>query len=370
MLNDFPFIASLASSESARDRRIWLRVATDHFVAAGSSDPEAIEAFVEAMTKQLETADRATRLEIARKLAPCAWTPAGILAALESVDADACDYILEHGAAYTDRELARSVVRGGRRAVAVAKRKQLDARIVQALAAQGDIDAPIALAANASARLEGQTLFDLIRRARRLAEQENDLRLANALLGRRPMRVEMAALFLVAKPSDRIEILLAAQRLQLGRAAASLAQAPSALLDELELAAVARRPEQFVARLAEALDCGSDLAQRIVDDPSGEPLAVALASLGAANEVLVRVLISNDLVVGASYQRIRALARLNNALSRNAAIAVMAALCDRAATRIRHRPSNEGTPISSSSHAVRDRGAAKAPDLQQRVLNK
>ncbi len=53
---------------------------------------------------------------------------------------------------------------------------------------------------------------------------------------------------------------------------------------------------------------------------------VALAALGAANEVLVRGLISNDLSAGASYQRIRALARLNNALNRNAAILVIAAL--------------------------------------------
>ncbi len=68
------------------------------------------------------------------------------------------------------------------------------------------------------------------------------------------------------------------------------------------------------------------LAERIVDDPSGEPLAVAMASLGAPGDVLVRVLIAKDLQAGETYLRIRAIARLNNALTRNAAATVMAAL--------------------------------------------
>ena len=98
------------------------------------------------------------------------------------------------------------------------------------------------------------------------------------------------------------------------------------MLDELELTAVARQPARFVATLAEALDCDPGLAQRIVEDVSGEPLAVALAALGASNEVLVRVLTSNDLASGESYGRIRTLARLNNALDRNAATMIVAAM--------------------------------------------
>ena len=132
----------------------------------------------------------------------------------------------------------------------------------------------------------------------------------------------------IARPDQRVEILLAAQRMQLGRPPGSPPSPPSAALDELELAAVARQPARFVATLAEALDCDPGLAQRIVDDVSGEPLAVALAALGASNEVLVRVLISNDLAAGDSYGRIRALARLNNALDRNAATMIVAALRD------------------------------------------
>ena len=121
----------------------------------------------------------------------------------------------------------------------------------------------------------------------------------------------------------------------------------STSLDDLELAAVARQQERFVALLAEALQCSAELARAIVDDTTGEPLAVALAALGAANEVLVRILTSNDLLAGASYQRIHALARLNNALDRNAAMMVVAALRDETGIRLGHKTSAKANPVAA-----------------------
>ncbi len=353
-LADFPFLASLAASENAKDRRIWLRVAIDHFVAAERNDPDASEHFADVVALQLDAADAATRLDIARKLAPCARTPARLLAKFASADSEACEHMLEHGVAYADRDLAEAVAPGGRRAIAVAKRKNLDPQIACALAARGDIDVLIALANNESARLEGKTLLDLLHRARKLAEQAGDRRLADALLQRRPVPPESAALFLCATPYQRVDILLAAQRLQLGRPPSPPVPTRSGSIDQLELAAIARQPQRFVAILAEALDCEPELAQRIVDDTSGEPLAVALAALGAENEVLVRALISNDLLAGASYQRVRALARLNNALNRDAAITVIAALRGESVALRRQQPStNAGASAPTRAAAAR-----------------
>ena len=368
-LSDFPFLSSLASSESPKDRRIWLRVATDHFVATEPSDSDRIEKFIEAMTVQLGAADAEARLEVARKLAPCARAPARLLAALSSFDSEAGDYVLEHAVAYANKELEGIVSRGGRSAIAVAKRRSLDAQIVNTLAAQDDILVLIALASNNSARLEGPTLLDLLRRARRLAEQEGDRRLADALL-QRPVQPESALLFLCARPNQRVEILLAAQRSQLGRPIAFSAPMRLTSLDELELAAVARQPERFIALLAEALHCERELARRIADDATGEPLAVALAALGAPNEVLVRILISNDLLAGTSYQRVRALARLNNALDRNAAMMVMAALRDEAVARGAHKLSTEAYPAPASSRATPAGVTKRVGDPPQRVLRK
>ena len=349
-LGAFPFLTSLAASESPRDRRIWLRVASDHFVASRASDPEAIEQFTEAMATRLNAADALTRLEIARKFAPCAQTPRKLLALFESIDSEAGDYVLQHAVAYDDDALKQAVGRSERRAVAVAKRERLNPSLVSILAEHNEAEVVAALAANDSARLEGPTLALLLRRARAEAEQSGDRRLVDALLGRRPMRTENAALFLSATPDQRVEILLAAQRAQLGRPASSIFAVERARLHELELAAVARQPDRFVALLAETLDCDLNLARRIVDDPSGEPLAVALAALGAANEIVVRVLISTDLSAGASYRRIRALARLNSALNRNAAMLVITGLRGETSAKRRPQPPAEAG-ISEPSRA-------------------
>jgi uncharacterized protein (DUF2336 family) len=325
-LSDFPFLASLADSANAKDRRIWLRVACDYFIAARPADPDAVERFADAVSRQVETADLPTVLEAAQKLAPCPHTPVRLLAKFGCVSPEASDYMLEHGAAYSAADLFGAIESGPRQAIAVARRPNLDARLIGALVARNETDALVALAGNPRARLEGAVLHGLMQRARKLAEDDGDRRLAEALLQRRPARPESAALFLLADPLQRVEILLATQRAQLGRPPGLPAPIDAEILSELEMAAVARHPKRFVGILAKALDCRTELAERIAEDPSGEPLAVAIAALGAPSDVLVRVLIANDLQAGDTYRRIRALARLNNALNRNAAMMVMAAL--------------------------------------------
>lgn len=347
-LSDFPFVASLADSANAQDRRIWLRVACDYFVASDVAAPEAVERFAEAVGRRIETADMPTVLEVARKLAPCPRTPARLLAKIESMGPEASDAVLAHSAAYAPAELMGAIESGPRRATAVAQRPDLDARLVGALVPRDEPGVLAALASNPRARLEGPVLAGLLQRARALAEDDGDRRLAEALLRRRPLRPENAALFLLADPLERVEILLAVQRAQLGRRPGAPAPIAPEIVEALEMASVARNPERFVSVLASALDCGAPLAQRIADDPSGEPLAVALAALGAPNDVLVRVLIASDLQAGESYRRIRTLARLNNALNRNAALAVMAAL--RGEPLARRRPA----PMVDVAHPPRE----------------
>jgi len=351
-LADFPFMASLAASDDLKDRRIWLRVASDYFVAAEPSDADAIARFADAMAAQLDAADPPTRMDIARRLAPCRRTPLRLLMKLAASDAETSDYVLEHATAFTSGFLSSLIAKGGRGAIAVAKRKDLPSALQRALADSADVEALIALARNGEARLDSAALMRATALARQRADAAGDLRLAKALLARRPVRPEISALFLHADGDERVEILLAAQRMQLARPPGA-PPAHAEGLDALELAAVARQPDRFVAALAEALGCGPDLAQQIAVDPSGEPLAVALTALGAPNEVMVRVLISNDLLAGASYRRIGALARLNNALNRNAAAAVVAALRDGGVKRESARADFKGQTPDPRAVALR-----------------
>ena len=359
-LSDFPFVASLADSDNPNDRRIWLRVACDHFVATGTADREAIERFADAIVPRIETADLPTVLDAARKLAPCPRVPVRLLAKFQAIGPEVSDIVLEHGAAFGVAELGDAIKRGGREATAVARRADLSARLIGALIALDETEPLVALASNPRARLEGAVLAGLLQRARTLADNHDDRRLAVALLERRPVRPESAALFLIADPLQRVEILLAAQRAQLGRPPGLPPVAPE-IVNELEIAAVARRPERFVAVLADALDCDPTLAARIAADASGEPLAVAMAALGAPSDVLVRVLIANDLESGETYRRIRALARLNNALNRNAAMAVLAALRGEPLGRRRPAPAAETAPALRDTAARRPARSAGPP---------
>ncbi|HXZ15256.1 MAG TPA: DUF2336 domain-containing protein, partial [Roseiarcus sp.] len=246
-LSDFPFLASLAKSHKPEDRRIWLRVACDHFVAAGPAGQEDIERFADAVSSQIDMADLKTALEAARTLAPSPRTPARLLAKFASLSPQASDIVLEHGAACPTADLIAAIERGGHAAIAVARRVNLDARLIDALLARDEPAALAALAGNSRTRLEGAVLMRLLRRARTLAERSGDRRLADALLKRRPLRVESAMLFLLADPAERVEILLAAQRAELGRPPCERTPASAEIVRELELAALARRPERFVA---------------------------------------------------------------------------------------------------------------------------
>lgn len=361
-LSDFPFLASLAESASPADRRIWLRVACDHFVLAGRADADAVERFADAVGRQIATADPAAVLDAARRLAPCPRTPVRLLDLLAAASPEARDCVLEQGAAYEAADLARAIEGGARQAVAVARRLDLESRLIAALVARDDVDVLAALADNPRARLEGAVLAGLLQRARALADDQGDRRLAESLLRRRSLRPESAALFLLAAPPERVEILLAAQRAQLGRPRGAQPAVDARIIDDLELAAVARQPKRFVAALASALDCPDQLAERIADDSSGEPLAVALAALGAPGDVLVRVLIASDLAAGESYHRIRSLGRLNSALSRNAAMAVMAALRGPQPGRRRTNAPAEAAPREAATGARRaQRPAIPAP---------
>ena len=206
---------------------------------------------------------------------------------------------------------------------------------MEALSLCQSYDVQLNLARNTQAALEGGPLVRLLRAARARWTQDDDGQLAEALLRRRPLRPEHAVLFLYANPGQRLEILLAAQRAELGRRFEIPRSADA--VGRLEAAAIIGDGAKLVTELAAALECSLELAKQIVHDASGEPLAIALAALGTPNDVLIRVLVSTDLGSG-DYPRIRTLARLSSALSVNAAASVLAGIVDDHTHSVRNWP--------------------------------
>jgi uncharacterized protein (DUF2336 family) len=91
------------------------------------------------------------------------------------------------------------------------------------------------------------------------------------------------------------------------------------LVKRLERAALRRDPSEFSRILARALNISRGLAERISFDNSGEPVIVVAKVLGMKTEVVQRILLFLNPVVGQSVARIFELCQLYGELSSAAA---------------------------------------------------
>jgi uncharacterized protein (DUF2336 family) len=354
-----PFLESLAASENAESGRILLRITTDHFISRDRHSPAQLAQFEKTILRLLAKSDPATRLIVARKLARHPLAPATALARIEEMGGEGGLHILECAPLPRERLLA-AALGNQHRAAALARRPDLDADLISTLSVRPEAEVVLALARNAAAPIDAQTLVALARRA------EKDKNLAEALLARPGSETDRAALFLLASSDERAAILAAAQRAELGRAGAPAIGDHAAAIARLEHHALEREPELFNAVLDEALGCGRDLADRIAREPSGEPLAVALAALGAPQDVAVRILVSGDLNSGAKYSRIGSLIRLKDGLNPAAARQVIGALIGAPKERRAHYQPVLDPEASETPSRAPARGLAASPEALRR----
>ena len=363
-----PFLASLAGRRDPESRRILLRVATDRFVNDPAPSAEASARYEREALPLILDCDPATRLIVARKLAPLLAAPDAMLDVIVARGGDAALTVLERAVAI-DRDRLIAAIRGEvAEAAAVARRTDLDDELIRLIALRPEPAIGFALADNASAPIPTDIFSLLARRAAR------DEKLARALLARPAAPLDQAPLFLYATSSQRAAMLLAAQRAELARSPAAAAPWPAgaAAAVRLERQALARQPAQFVATLAEALGCDAELAERIVAEPLGEALAVALAALGAPEDATMRILLLGD-AVSLDYKRLGALTRLKDALRPAAARRIISALVGRerlpgvaaepaldpaaAPTPSRPSPGRLGLPKADAAQVLRRRRA-------------
>jgi uncharacterized protein (DUF2336 family) len=356
-----PFLNSLAASENAESRRILLRITTDHFISRETHSAQQLAQFEKTLLRLLAKSDPATRLIVARKLARHPLAPARALAMIEEMGGEGGLYVLECAPLPRDRLLA-AALGNEHRACALARRGDLDADLVATLSMRPEPEVVLALAENPAAPIDSPILTALARRA------EREKALAEALLARPGEEADRATLFLLASSDQRALILAAAQRAELGRAnAVANGRDQQAAIAELESHALEREPELFNHVLAQALGCGGDLAERIAKEPSGEPLAVALAALGAPQDVAVRILISGDLNSGARYTRIGSLIRLREGLNPAAARRVIAALIGAPRERrAQYQPVLDPQAAQTPSRAGAGRDLSASPEALRR----
>ena len=134
------------------------------------------------------------------------------------------------------------------------------------------------------------------------------------------LAAELNELFFAADADERRLILL-----NLHIVAAALPAMPpravrdSAIGPRLEAAALARKREEFVQVLAQALRISREQARRVAGDELGEPIVVAAKALAIPRDLLYRILLFVNTAVGHSVERVHALAALYDEVTVQAA---------------------------------------------------
>ncbi len=152
---------------------------------------------------------------------------------------------------------------------------------------------------------------------------------------------ELNEIFFAASASERRLILLnldVAAPLTAGRPRIARDQS---VAQKLEVAALARRREDFVQELAQSLFISREQARRITDDRLGEPIMIAAKALSLSRDRLYRILLFINAAVSHSVERVHALAQLYDDITLTAArdmIAIWQALRAAQPRTAVHRP--------------------------------
>jgi len=119
--------------------------------------------------------------------------------------------------------------------------------------------------------------------------------------------------------------------------------------ERLDAAALQGRIGEFMREFERLLDLPRGLCERIVNDPSGEPIVVAAIAVHMPIAVLQRMLLLVNPAVGHSVERVFDLTNLAYDLDRNAAIRLLSSWRDRA------RRDQTASPPSAVSPAAAER---------------
>jgi hypothetical protein len=149
---------------------------------------------------------------------------------------------------------------------------------------------------------------------------------------------EISSLFFAAGSSERAQILHNLAETPL-RQSARIPEARAARAI-LEMAAFAEDRENFARELSEALMLPASIADQVVSDPGGEPLACCAKALGMSSAIFQRVLLFLNPEFGTSVTNVYRLARMYDVLSERSALIMVAAWrgAHMAATRAKFQP--------------------------------
>jgi hypothetical protein len=283
MFPGFDGLMTLSRREGVDIRPTLLRVLTDLYVQAGAHSIDEERQFVELASRLIDQVDDATRAVVRARLAIYPRTPVAIMQKLR-LHATAPD---------------------------------------QRVPLTAGVPMPARTAAEPTPPTEAQLRMS----AGTMAMQPTDA-------------AEISDMFFAGGPGERAQILrdLADRPL---KPAARIPEARAArALHILEMAAFAEDRDNFARELGDALLLPSQLADRVVKDPGGEPLACTAKALAMPSDMFQRVLMFLNPELGSSVHHVYRLSRLYDILSERSALIMVAAWrgTTMVATRAKYRP--------------------------------
>jgi len=175
-------------------------------------------------------------------------------------------------------------------------------------------------AADLTVKFDPAACAALVRAAR------DDRALARILLDRDDLDIDPAPLFLAATRLERLAIVLEACRAAVVGGCGAAIPADPSFVARFERAAINRDRAAMAAMVADALECNPVRARDIVDDRSGEALALLLVTLGFDVASGARIFLCSDRAISHNAQRVQKLMALMRATPQAAAAAVVAAI--------------------------------------------
>ena len=169
---------------------------------------------------------------------------------------------------------------------------------------------------------------------------EAQLRMAASLSMRPNDAAEISDMFFAASASERALILHNLSETPLKASARIPAARATRAIQTLEMAAFAEDNENFALEIGEALILPARIAEQVVNDPGGEPLACAARALEMPSAAFQRVLLFLNPEFGSSVNNVYRLSRLYDRLSERSALVMLAAWrgSTMAVTRAKYRP--------------------------------
>jgi hypothetical protein len=188
---------------------------------------------------------------------------------------------------------------------------------------------------------------------------EAQLRMASSLAMRPNDAAEITDMFFAATGSERVQILQNIVQTPLKASARIPAPRAARAIEILEMAAFAEDIENFAREIGEALILPSRIAEQVVNDPGGEPLACAARTLNMPSPVFQRVLMFLNPALGSSVHYVFRLSRMYDRLSERTALIMLAAWrgSTMAVARAKYRP----TLYDDERHRARSTSGERRP---------